>query len=259
MKAAILTIMLALTSLPAFALNDCGPGHTGQISCENGRERQRICGCTPSDWYISGAWTIEDQGCFSRYTGRSCNNGGGGWTDPNNNGGGWNDPVVTNPHNPYDPYQPDPYDPDPLPNQPYNPYQPGQPHNPYDPYQPNQPYNPYDPYQPNNPYDPYDPYQPNYPGNPNDPYSNNAQACFFEHANFQGQSVCLPMNSRIANLGGYLRGRISSIRIFGPIQVTIYDRANFSGRSITTRNAIQNLGNLSGGYMNDRTVSINVR
>ena len=51
--------------------NDCGPGwqNQSQYSCEQGYQVQRICGCSPPNWYDAGQWKIEDHGCYSRRVG----------------------------------------------------------------------------------------------------------------------------------------------------------------------------------------------
>ncbi len=89
------------------------------------------------------------------------------------------------------------------------------------------------------------------------PTPTSGQACFYEHANYQGAALCLPAGSKINNLGGALAGKISSIRIFGQLQVTISDAPNLAGRKLTTTKSMQNLAFGPNG-MNDRTVSIDI-
>jgi hypothetical protein len=55
--------------------------------------------------------------------------------------------------------------------------------------------------------------------------------CFYENANYSGQSFCVDTNNASPFLG--MNDRISSIRVFGNAQVTVYQDRDYEGRSET--------------------------
>jgi hypothetical protein len=60
-------------------------------------------------------------------------------------------------------------------------------------------------------------------------------ACFYEDANYRGQSFCVPRGATYTALPRGFNDRISSIRLFGA-EVRIFQDRNFRGRSIEIRN-----------------------
>jgi hypothetical protein len=66
-------------------------------------------------------------------------------------------------------------------------------------------------------------------------------ACFFKSANFTGDYFCQPRGTNISALPPGFNDQISSIRIYGNAAVTIFNDANFSSSSITTRRSISDL------------------
>jgi len=80
------------------------------------------------------------------------------------------------------------------------------------------------------------------------------RVCFYENANYAGQSFCMDAGQQNYNLAGFFNDRISSISIDGDIQVTVYADANFSGQSLVVNGNMANLNDT--GFWNDRISSI---
>ena len=78
-------------------------------------------------------------------------------------------------------------------------------------------------------------------------------ACFYEDANFQGQSFCVPRGATYTALPRGFNDRISSIRVFGG-EVRIFQDQNFRGRSTEIRSDVPNLR----GNWKDKVSSIRV-
>jgi hypothetical protein len=77
-------------------------------------------------------------------------------------------------------------------------------------------------------------------------------ACFYEHANYRGQYFCAQVGADISRLPG-ANDRVSSIRLFGGAEVTIFDNIQFRGGSLRISSDVRNL--TDEGF-NDRVSSI---
>ena len=80
-------------------------------------------------------------------------------------------------------------------------------------------------------------------------------ACFYEHLNFGGRYFCVRLGESVAQVPGGTDNQISSIRIFGNGEVTVYRDGNFRG-SAQRFNA--NVADLDGTGFNDRITSLRV-
>jgi hypothetical protein len=65
-------------------------------------------------------------------------------------------------------------------------------------------------------------------------------ACFYEDANFRGQSFCAPRGATYTSLPRGINDRISSVRVFGA-EVRIFQERDFRGRSAEIRSDMRNL------------------
>ena len=83
-----------------------------------------------------------------------------------------------------------------------------------------------------------------------------AGACFYQNANFSGDYFCVQAGDEYDVMPEGLNDRISSIRVFGDANVTVYRNPNFGGRS--TRFA-DDVTNLQQAGWNDTVSSIRVR
>jgi|WetSurMetagenome_2_1015567.scaffolds.fasta_scaffold297384_2 hypothetical protein len=70
---------------------------------------------------------------------------------------------------------------------------------------------------------------------------NRNQVCFYADVNFRGDSFCVNPGERTSYVGDGFNDRISSIRIFGPMEVTVFEDRNFGGPSRTYNRDIANL------------------
>ncbi len=80
-------------------------------------------------------------------------------------------------------------------------------------------------------------------------------ACFYVDANFRGDFFCMEVGDSQRELPGEFNDRISSIRVFGRAQVTVYEDNGFHG---SKRTYSRNVSNLAGDF-NDTISSIEVR
>ena len=80
-------------------------------------------------------------------------------------------------------------------------------------------------------------------------------ACFYEHMNFGGRYFCARLGESVPRVPGGTDAKISSIRIFGGGEVTVYRDSNFSGEA---RRFNANVSNLDGSGFNDRITSLRV-
>ena len=90
-------------------------------------------------------------------------------------------------------------------------------------------------------------------GRPQTPQSG---ACFYEDVNYGGDYFCAPAGSNSAQVNYRLNNKISSIRLFGNAQVTVYVDQDFRGKSRTVGS---DLTDLRRGGWNDRITSFRVR
>jgi hypothetical protein len=79
-------------------------------------------------------------------------------------------------------------------------------------------------------------------------------ACFYEDADFRGESFCVPRGATYTALPRGFNDRISSVRVFGDADVRIFQDDNFRGRSAEIRNDTPNLR----GNWRDKVSSIRV-
>ena len=88
-----------------------------------------------------------------------------------------------------------------------------------------------------------------------------AGACFFTDANFGGEKFCMRGGERMGQVPEGFNDRISSIRIFGRTEITVYQNRDFSGPTLRLREDVPNLQSyqISPGHSwNDRVSSIDV-
>lgn len=90
-------------------------------------------------------------------------------------------------------------------------------------------------------------------GRPQTPRSG---ACFYEDVNYGGDYFCAAAGSSDSLVDYRMNDRISSIRLFGNAQVTIYVDQDFRGKSRTVGS---DLNDLRRGGWNDRITSFRVR
>ena len=80
-------------------------------------------------------------------------------------------------------------------------------------------------------------------------------ACFYQDANFRGNYFCVRQGDRLASLPSGMSDKISSVRVFGSSEVTVFRDANMRGRSARFINQVQNL---KGEGWNDQISSLEV-
>ncbi len=86
-----------------------------------------------------------------------------------------------------------------------------------------------------------------------------AGACFFKEPNFRGDRFCVVRGDRLPFLPGDFGDKISSLQLFGPARVMIFNDRNFSGGSRRVGRSVFDLHNLPfrGGHTwNDRISSV---
>ena len=83
----------------------------------------------------------------------------------------------------------------------------------------------------------------------------NQGACFYEDTNFRGNYFCVRQGDRLPSLPSGMADKISSLRIFGSAEVTVFRDANMRGRS---GRFIDDVRNLKNEGWNDQISSIDV-
>jgi hypothetical protein len=83
----------------------------------------------------------------------------------------------------------------------------------------------------------------------------NQGACFYEDVNFRGDYFCVRQGDRLPSLPSGMGDKISSVRVFGSSEVTVFRDSNMSGRSARF---IDDVRNLKGEGWNDQISSVNV-
>ncbi|MBP7779813.1 MAG: peptidase inhibitor family I36 protein [Acidobacteria bacterium] len=73
------------------------------------------------------------------------------------------------------------------------------------------------------------------------PRTPRAGACFYQNANYRGDYFCVQANDAYDVMPEGLNDRISSIRLFGDADVTVYRNPNFRGRSTRFSDDVSNL------------------
>ena len=79
------------------------------------------------------------------------------------------------------------------------------------------------------------------------------QVCVYEHADYGGWEQCYGVGEAARDLGN-LRNQISSVRIFGRAEITLFEHPGFQGRQLVIDNSVTNLPR---GW-NDQTDSLRV-
>lgn len=79
------------------------------------------------------------------------------------------------------------------------------------------------------------------------------QVCVYEHADYGGWEACYGVGEAVRDLGN-ARNQISSVRIFGRAEITLFEHPNFQGRQLVIDNSVTNLPR---GW-NDETDSLRV-
>ncbi len=80
-------------------------------------------------------------------------------------------------------------------------------------------------------------------------------ACFFKDFDFRGESFCAPLGTQTARLPRGVEDEISSIQIFGNVEVTLFQHPNFQGQTRTITSSINSLKSMG---FNDRASSFRV-
>lgn len=80
--------------------------------------------------------------------------------------------------------------------------------------------------------------------------------CFYNDANYRGEYFCVRTGDSVSRIPGDMNDRISSIRIFGEADVTVFRDVDFNGGSRRFDTSIRNL--VDEGW-NDRISSLRVR
>lgn len=81
-------------------------------------------------------------------------------------------------------------------------------------------------------------------------------ACFYKDADYRGQSFCLEAGQREKELPRGLRNEVSSIRVFGDVEVIGYDHNDFEGKSLRFTGDVRDLQREN---WNDKMSSADVR
>jgi Beta/Gamma crystallin len=66
------------------------------------------------------------------------------------------------------------------------------------------------------------------------------QVCVYEHADYGGWEQCFGVGEALRDLGN-LRNQISSVRILGRAEITLFQHPDFQGRQLTLDNSATNL------------------
>lgn len=82
------------------------------------------------------------------------------------------------------------------------------------------------------------------------------RVCVYEHAGYGGWEGCYRIGEEVPDLGD-ARNSISSVRIEGRAEITLYQHPNFRGREVTLDSSVSNLNEL-GRFWNDETDSLRV-
>ena len=83
----------------------------------------------------------------------------------------------------------------------------------------------------------------------------NQGACFYEDINFGGEYFCVRQGDRITSIPSGMGDKISSIRVLGNAEVTVFRDSNMRGRSVRL---INDARDLRGEGFNDQISSVDV-
>jgi hypothetical protein len=81
-------------------------------------------------------------------------------------------------------------------------------------------------------------------------------ACFYHDADYRGRSFCVQSGDELGSLPGYADKEVSSIRIYGRVEVIVYRDSRFRGES---RQYTSSVRDLQDEDFNDRIQSVEVR
>jgi len=81
-------------------------------------------------------------------------------------------------------------------------------------------------------------------------------ACFFRDADFRGEYFCIRAGDDVGRMPSEMNDAISSIRVFGRAEVTVYRDVRFNGGSSRFESSIRNLRDAG---WNDRISSLRVQ
>jgi hypothetical protein len=84
---------------------------------------------------------------------------------------------------------------------------------------------------------------------------NEDRVCFYMDDQFRGDSFCANAGESVRNVGGRFNDRISSIRISGRLEVTVFENDNFDGSRRTFNRDVTNLQDIG---WNDMITSFQV-
>lgn len=82
--------------------------------------------------------------------------------------------------------------------------------------------------------------------------------CFFQHANFAGESFCLRPGEEAATMPAGFDKQISSVKLFGDAVVTAYRDRNFEGDRWIIQREIRDAQYVDAGRWNDKVRSVRV-
>ena len=88
-----------------------------------------------------------------------------------------------------------------------------------------------------------------------------AGACFFTDINFRGEKFCMRAGERMGQVPEGFNDRISSVRIFGRTEITVYQNRDFGGPTLRLREDTPDLQSYQvspGHSWNDRVSSIEI-
>jgi hypothetical protein len=80
--------------------------------------------------------------------------------------------------------------------------------------------------------------------------------CFYEHANFGGQYFCVDAGANLGSIPDEMNDEISSMRVFGRAEATLFKDRNFNGRS---SRFVRDVTNFKDQGWNDTISSVEVR
>jgi hypothetical protein len=86
-------------------------------------------------------------------------------------------------------------------------------------------------------------------------------ACFFRDADFRGDRFCMESGDRMQQVPEGFSDKISSVRVYGRPDITVYQDRDFRGPSLRLRNDVANLQSFQvspGHSWNDRISSIEI-
>jgi hypothetical protein len=86
-------------------------------------------------------------------------------------------------------------------------------------------------------------------------------ACFYKDSDFRGDKFCVQKGDRMAQVPSGFGDKITSVRLYGRVTVTVYQDANFGGHTLRLQDDVANLQSYQvkpGHSWNDRISSVQV-